>query len=36
MIGGGIGITGLLPFLWCHPKVKLFHSVKAADALWTL
>jgi hypothetical protein len=31
LIGGGIGIAGLLPFLWCHPNVKLFHSVKAAD-----
>ncbi|RFU76500.1 ferric-chelate reductase fre2 [Trichoderma arundinaceum] len=31
LIGGGIGITGLLPFLWCHRNVKLFHSVKTAD-----
>lgn len=31
LIGGGMGITGLLPFVRCHPNVKLFHSVKAAD-----
>jgi predicted ferric reductase len=31
LIGGGIGITGLLPFLWSHPNAKLFLSVKAAD-----
>ncbi|KIX93597.1 uncharacterized protein Z520_10775 [Fonsecaea multimorphosa CBS 102226] len=31
LIGGGIGITGLLPFVWCHPNVKLFHSVKVND-----
>ncbi|KAI0444282.1 ferric-chelate reductase [Xylaria telfairii] len=31
LIGGGIGLTGLLPFLRCHLNVKLFHSVKAAD-----
>lgn len=31
LIGGGIGITGLLPYLWSHPNAKLFHSVKAAD-----
>ncbi|KAI0115736.1 ferric-chelate reductase [Nemania sp. FL0031] len=31
LIGGGIGITGLLPFLSHHPNVKLFYSVKAAD-----
>lgn len=31
LLGGGIGITGLLPYLWCHPNVKLFYSVKAAD-----
>ena len=31
LIGGGIGITGLLPFLPCHPNVKLYHSVKAED-----
>jgi hypothetical protein len=24
-------ITGLLPFLWSHPNVKLFHSAEAAD-----
>jgi NAD(P)H-flavin reductase len=31
LIGGGIGITGLLPFLWCHPNLKLFYSIKTAD-----
>jgi hypothetical protein len=31
LIGGGMGITGLLPFLSCHPNVKLFHGVKADD-----
>ncbi|KAI0188322.1 ferric-chelate reductase [Xylaria flabelliformis] len=31
LIGGGIGITGLLPFLRCHSNVKLFHSIKSAD-----
>lgn len=31
LIGGGIGITGLLPFTKCHANVKLFHSVKAED-----
>ncbi|KAH8898320.1 ferric-chelate reductase [Thozetella sp. PMI_491] len=31
LIGGGIGITGLVPFLWCHPNAKLFFSAKAAD-----
>jgi predicted ferric reductase len=31
LIGGGIGITGLLPFLWYHPNVKLYHSVKISD-----
>lgn len=31
LIGGGIGITGLLPFLWCHPNLKLLLSVKTAD-----
>lgn len=31
LIGGGIGITGLLPFVWCHPNVKLFQSVKSSD-----
>jgi predicted ferric reductase len=31
LIGGGIGITGLLPYLWLHPNVKLFYSVKEAD-----
>lgn len=31
LIGGGIGITGLLPYLWSHPHGKLFHSVKTAD-----
>ena len=31
LIGGGIGITGLLPFLWFHANVKLFHCVKATD-----
>ncbi|KAI1117667.1 hypothetical protein F5Y14DRAFT_320230 [Nemania sp. NC0429] len=31
LIGGGIGITGLLPFLRCHPNVKLYYNLKAAD-----
>ncbi|KAI1335636.1 ferric-chelate reductase [Xylariaceae sp. FL0016] len=31
LIGGGIGITGLLPLLRSHANVKLFYSVKAAD-----
>ncbi|KAL2430091.1 Ferric/cupric reductase transmembrane component B [Exophiala dermatitidis] len=31
LIGGGMGITGLVPFLWSHPNVKLFYSVKTAD-----
>ncbi|KAI0465984.1 ferric-chelate reductase [Xylaria cf. heliscus] len=31
LIGGGIGITGLLPFLRCHSNIKLFYSIKAAD-----
>ena len=31
LIGGGIGITGLLPYLRAHPNVKLFYSVKTAD-----
>lgn len=31
LIGGGIGITGLLPFLWRHPNLKLLYGVKAAD-----
>jgi predicted ferric reductase len=31
LIGGGIGITGLLPFISCHPNVKLFLSVKVVD-----
>ncbi|PVH82567.1 hypothetical protein DL98DRAFT_619923 [Cadophora sp. DSE1049] len=31
LIGGGMGITGLLPFTQCHPEVKLFYSSKAAD-----
>lgn len=31
LIGGGIGMTGLLPFLWCRPNLKLLHSIKAAD-----
>ncbi|KEF58901.1 uncharacterized protein A1O9_03744 [Exophiala aquamarina CBS 119918] len=31
LIGGGIGITGLLPFLQHHSNAKLFYSVKAAD-----
>jgi len=31
LIGGGIGITGVVSFLRCHPNVKLFQSVKAAD-----
>ena len=31
LIGGGIGITGLLPFIRCHPNVKIYHSVRADD-----
>ncbi|PGH11880.1 hypothetical protein AJ80_06945 [Polytolypa hystricis UAMH7299] len=31
LIGGGIGITALLPFLRCHPNIRLFYSVKTAD-----
>ncbi|KAF2265213.1 ferric-chelate reductase [Lojkania enalia] len=31
LIGGGIGITGLLPFLRCHANFKLFYSVKGGD-----
>lgn len=31
LIGGGIGITGLVPFFWCHSNVKLFHSVRTVD-----
>lgn len=31
LIGGGMGITGLLPFFSCHPNVKLFYSVKEGD-----
>lgn len=31
LVGGGIGITGLLPFLRCHPNIKLFHSLKTTD-----
>ncbi|KAJ4345626.1 uncharacterized protein N0V89_011760 [Didymosphaeria variabile] len=31
LIGGGIGITGLLPFLQCHPNTQLFYTVKTAD-----
>ncbi|KAI1749487.1 ferric-chelate reductase [Xylaria castorea] len=31
LIEGGIGITGLLPFLRCLSNVKLFHGIKAAD-----
>ncbi|KAI1740165.1 ferric-chelate reductase [Xylaria scruposa] len=31
LIGGGIGITGLLPFLRCHLNVKLFQGVKGTD-----
>lgn len=31
LIGGGIGITGLLPFVHYHSNVKLFYSVKQAD-----
>ena len=31
LIGGGIGITGLLPYLPAHSNVKLFYSVKTAD-----
>lgn len=28
LIGGGVGITGLLPWLTAHPNAKLFWSVK--------
>jgi hypothetical protein len=31
LIGGGIGITGLLPFLEHHPNPKLFLSAKVED-----
>lgn len=31
LIGGGIGITGLVPYLRAHSNVKMFYSVKAAD-----
>lgn len=31
LIGGGIGVTGLLPFLWCHPNLKLFQGIKLSD-----
>lgn len=31
LIGGGIGITGLLPFVHRHTNVKLLYSVKTAD-----
>ncbi|KAI1360843.1 ferric-chelate reductase [Xylaria arbuscula] len=31
LIGGGIGITALVPFLKCHPNVRLLYSVKATD-----
>jgi len=34
LIGGGIGITGLLPWIPMHPNVKLFWSLKnAAEGL---
>jgi predicted ferric reductase len=32
LIGGGIGITGLLPYLPFHPNIKLLYSVKTRDA----
>lgn len=32
LIGGGVGITGLLPYLGHHPNVKIFHSFKAVDS----
>lgn len=31
LIGGGVGITGLLPFVHCHTNVKLFLGVKTHD-----
>ncbi|ETS83068.1 hypothetical protein PFICI_04944 [Pestalotiopsis fici W106-1] len=31
LVGGGIGITGLLPFVTRYPNVKLLYSIKAAD-----
>ena len=31
LIGGGIGMTGLLPYLWCHPNAKLYYSIKEID-----
>ena len=31
LVGGGIGITGLIPYLDTHPNVKLLYSVKTAD-----
>lgn len=30
LIGGGIGITGLLPWAYCHWNAKLVWSVKSA------
>ncbi|CAI6255853.1 unnamed protein product [Periconia digitata] len=32
LIGGGMGITGLLPFASCRENAKLFYSVKAEDS----
>ncbi|KAI0203655.1 ferric-chelate reductase [Astrocystis sublimbata] len=31
LIGGGIGITVLVPFFNCHPNVKLLYSIKVDD-----
>lgn len=30
LIGGVIGITGLLQFMWCHSNVKLCYSTKTS------
>jgi predicted ferric reductase len=32
LIAGGIGITGILPFVHAHPNVKLYWSVRSAQA----
>ncbi|KAK4501565.1 hypothetical protein PRZ48_007374 [Zasmidium cellare] len=31
LVGGGIGITGLMPFVDRHPNIKLMYGVKAED-----
>ena len=31
LIGGGIGVTGILPWIDCHPNVKLCWSVKESS-----